>query len=284
MAAVKKISAFEAKKVIIDIGMKCWQKGWVAANDGNISWRIGDDEILCTPSGVSKGMLTPEHICTVDMDGTIRANTGNWKPSSEIKVHLRVLKERSDIRSVFHAHPPYATAHAIAGIPLAECVIPEIIIGLGSIPIAPYGTPSTNEVPDRLAPLIKDYDAWLLENHGALAAGTEPYQAFFRMEALELFAKMMFIAKTLGRVNALDAEKVQVLVNLRKQFGVENKNNICTGCGACGKPKTADTSTACCNGGASAAAAATATFPSNQLSEPVLIETIVKRVKEALGA
>jgi L-fuculose-phosphate aldolase len=229
MATPKKINAFKAKKIIIDVGMKCWQKGWVAANDGNISWRIGDDEILCTPTGVSKGMLIPEHICTVDMDGTVRVHTGDWKPSSEIKMHLRVLKERPDVRSVLHAHPPYATAHAIAGIPLTQCVIPEIVIGLGTIPIAPYGTPSTNEVPDRLAPLIKDYDAWLLENHGVLTAGAEPYQAFFRMEALELFAKMMFIAKTLGRVNALDAEKVQALINLRKRFGVENKNNICAG-------------------------------------------------------
>jgi L-fuculose-phosphate aldolase len=283
MAAEKKVSAFEAKKVIVDIGLKCWLKGWVASNDGNISWRIGEDEILCTPTGVSKGMLTPEHICVVDMDGTVRARTGNWKPSSEIKMHLRVLRERPDIRSVFHAHPPYATAHAIAGIPLAECVVPEIVIGLGSVPIAPYGTPSTSEIPDRLAPLIKDYDVWLLENHGALSAGVEPYQAFFRMESLELYAKMMFIAKSLGRVNALDTQKVQALVNLRTQFGIANKNNVCTGCGACGKPRTTASSTACCNGETATAATETPVAPSMPLSDPALIETIVKRVKEALG-
>ena len=285
MAAMKKINTFEAKKIIVDIGLKCWQKGWVASNDGNISWRIGEDEILCTPTGVSKGMLTPEHICTVDMNGTVRARTGNWKPSSEIKMHLRVLRERPDIRSVFHAHPPYATAHAIAGIPLAECVIPEIVIGLGSIPIAPYGTPSTDEIPDRLAPLIKDYDAWLLENHGALSAGADAYQAYFRMESLELYAQMMFIAKTLGRVNALDTQKVQALVNLRTQFGIANKNNVCTGCGACGKPKTAASSTACCQNEASAVTvSATAPSSANAGVDSALIETIVIRVKEALGA
>jgi L-fuculose-phosphate aldolase len=216
----------EAKDIIIDIGMKCWQKGWVAANDGNISWRIRDDVILCTPTGVSKGMLKKEHICTIDMDGTVREHHSIWKPSSEVKMHLRVLRERSDIRSVFHAHPPYATAHAIAGIALTECVIPEIIIGLGSVPIAPYGTPSTNEIPDRLAPLIKNHDAWLLQNHGALAAGKEPYQAFFRMEALELFAKMMCIAKGLGNVNTLNRDQVKVLAGMRKQYGVEEKDNI----------------------------------------------------------
>ena len=181
-------------------------------------------------------MLTMDHICLVDPDGKL-IQKSNYKPSSEIKMHLRVMKERSDIKSVFHAHPPYATAHAIAGIPLAECVIPEIIIGLGSIPIAPYGTPSTSEIPDRLAPLIKDYDAWLLENHGALTAGVDPYQSYFRMESLELYAQMMYLAKGLGRVNALDNAKVQSLINLRKQFGIENKNNVCTSCGACGKPK-----------------------------------------------
>jgi len=281
MAIGKKIGAFEAKKIMVDIGMKCWQKGWVASNDGNLSWRIGDDEILCTPTGVSKGMLTTEHICTVDMDGTVRAKNGNWKPSSEIKMHLRVLKERPDVRSVFHAHPPYATAHAIAGIPLAQCVIPEIIIGLGSIPIAPYGTPSTSEIPDRLAPLIKDFDAWLLENHGALTAGADAYQSYFRMESLELYAKMMFIAKNLGKINALDTNKVQALINLRKQFGIENKNNVCTGCGACGKPKIAGFSTGCCSG--EAPAAAVSPIP-GQAADAALIETIVKRVKEALGA
>ncbi len=226
MTVEQKVSTREAKEIIIDVGMKCWQKGWVAANDGNISWRLSDDEVLCTPTGVSKGMLKMEHICTVDMDGTVREQNGKWKPSSEIKMHLRVLRERSDVRSVFHAHPPYATAHAIAGIPLTECVIPEIVVGLGSIPIAPYGTPSTEEIPDGLAPLLKNHDAWLLENHGALSAGEEPYQAFFRMEAVELFAKMMCIAKGLGRVNTLPLHQVKVLAGLREKYGVEEKDNI----------------------------------------------------------
>jgi len=225
MQSEKSAAIVEAKKIIIDVGMKCWQKGWVAANDGNISYRISDEEILCTPTGVSKGMLTMEHICLVDPDGT-PIEKGAFRPSSEIKMHLRVYSERPDVRSVFHAHPPYATAHAIAGIPLSECVIPEIIIGLGSIPIVPYGTPSTDQIPDRLAPFIKNYDAWLLENHGALTVGTDIYQAYFRMESLELFAQMMCIAKGLGNVNTLKKEEVQTLVNMREKYGVVNKPNI----------------------------------------------------------
>lgn len=226
MGKVNKVNEVKAKNIIVEIGMKCWQKGWVASNDGNISWRIGDDEVLYTPTGVSKGILTPEHICTVDMDGVQKNPRGGWKPSSEIKMHLRLLKKRRDVCGVLHAHPPYATAHAIAGIPLVECVIPEIVVGLGSIPLVPYGTPSTEELPDRLEPFIKNYDAWLLENHGALSAGKDPYQAYFRMETLELFAQMMCIAKGLGRVNTLDLKKVQALAGLRKRYGVQDKDNI----------------------------------------------------------
>jgi L-fuculose-phosphate aldolase len=215
----------ESKKVLIDIGYKCWLKGWVAANDGNLSWRLSDTEILCTPTGVSKGMLTKDHFCVVDLDGNVRGR-GPYRPSSEIKVHLRVMRERPDVKSVFHAHPPYATAHAIAGIPLTECVLPEIIIGLGSIPLAPYGTPSTDELPDRLAPLIKNHDAWLLENHGVLTAGRDPYQAYFRMEAVELYAKMLHLARGLGKVNVLSDSNVRTLLRLRKKFGIEDKDNI----------------------------------------------------------
>ncbi len=204
-------------------------KGLGGGERRQISWRVGEDEVLCTPTGVSKGMLPPRHIFTIDMEGKVRAGKNRWRPSSEIKMHLRVLKERSDVRTVLHAHPPYATAHAIAGIPFTECVVPEIVIGLGSIPIVPYGTPSTDEIPDRLLPFIKDYYVWLLENHYTLSACVHAYQAFLRMEALELYAKMMFIAKFLGNVNVLDAEKVRALIELRKRFGVENKNNICLG-------------------------------------------------------
>jgi L-fuculose-phosphate aldolase len=268
----------EAKKVIIEVGLKCWQKGWVAANDGNITHRISENEILCTPTGVSKGMLTMEHICMVNMKGEVLGRCP-YKPSSEIKMHLRVMKERPDVNSVFHAHPPYATAHAIAGIPLAECVVPEIIIGLGSIPIAPYGTPSTDEIPDRLLPLIKEHDAWLLENHGALTAGKDPYQSFYRMESLELYAKMMYIARGLGNINPLNSAQVQTLINLRKQFGVENKNNVCTQCGACGKPRLPGT--APYSNGTQPSSASPPAALSGGLDEG-LVDAIVQRVKEAL--
>lgn len=217
-----------AKQAIVEIGRYCWQKGWVAANDGNISLRISENEILCTPTGVSKGMMHVDQICMVDSSGTL-LNDALAAPSSEIKMHLRVMQIRPDINSVVHAHPPFATAHAVAGIPFTECVLPEIVIGLGSIPIAPYGTPSTNEIPDRLEPLIANHDAWLLENHGALTAGADLYQAYFRMESLELYAQMMSIARGLGRVNTLNDSQVDALVKLRGYYGVPNKDNIYRG-------------------------------------------------------
>ncbi len=282
MTSQKAVSVYEAKRIIIDVGLKCWQKGWVAANDGNISYKISDDRIVCTPTGVSKGMLTPEMLCVVDPDGNV-IQAGDLKPSSEIKMHLRVMRERPDVKSVFHAHPPHATAHAIAGIPLAECVIPEIILGLGSIPIAPYGTPSTNEIPDRLAPLLKNYDAWLLENHGALTAGKDPYQSYFRMESLELYAQMMCIAKGLGKVNTLNNSNIQALIGLRKKFGIEEKDNIlCTQCGACGKPTGSNSGQCCVPAKPETRATAQAIRPETEPSRNELIDTIVQRVQEAL--
>ena len=154
---------YEIKKQICDIGKRIYDRGMVAANDGNISVKLNDNEFLCTPTGVSKGFMTPEYICKVDKDGnTIQAN-GNFRPSSEIKMHMRVYKCRPDVGSVVHAHPSYATAFAIAGIPLTQPIMPEAVIALGCVPIAPYGTPSTMEIPDAVEKFLPYYDAVLLD-------------------------------------------------------------------------------------------------------------------------
>ncbi len=222
---IKNTKKRELVKTIIDVGQRCWVKGWVASNDGNISCRLNDREILCTATGVSKGMLRREHVCRIDMEGNPLSRS-KWKPSSEVKMHLKIYRERPEVLGVVHAHPPYATGHAIAGMPLNECVIPEIVVSLGSVPIVPYGTPSTDELPDQLGPYLLNYDAWLLENHGALACGGDIYQAFYKMEAVELFARMMFIARNLGNVNTLDGERVAALRSLRERFGVVDRDNI----------------------------------------------------------
>jgi len=215
---------FEIKKQICDIGKRIYDRGMVAANDGNISVKLSDNEFLCTPTGVSKGFMTPEYICKVDANGNvIQANAG-FKPSSEIKMHMRVYKERPDVNSVVHAHPMYATSFAIAGIPLTEPIMPEAIIALGCVPIAEYGTPSTEEIPDAVSKYLPYFDAVLLENHGALAYSDTLLNAYHKMESLEFYAQLLYQAKMLGGAKPLSDSQVQRLYEIRRQFGLKGKH------------------------------------------------------------
>ena len=218
------VSEYEIKKQICDIGKRIYDRGMVAANDGNISVKISDNEFLCTPTGVSKGFMTPEYICKVDADGNvIQANKG-FKPSSEIKMHMRVYKERPDVQAVVHAHPIYATSFAIAGIPLTQPIMPEAVIALGCVPIAEYGTPSTHEIPDAVSKYLQYYDAVLLENHGALAYSDSLLAAYHKMESLEFYAQLLFLSKQLGGPQELSKDQVEKLYEIRRQFGMKGKH------------------------------------------------------------
>ena len=217
-------SEFEVKKQICDIGKRIYDNRFIAANDGNISVKIGPNEFLCTPTGVSKGFMTPDMICKVDANGKVLQSKDGLRPSSEIKMHLRVYKERPDVNAVVHAHPPYATSHAIVGIPLTEPIMPEAVISLGCVPIAAYGTPSTDEIPDAVSKYLQYYDAVLLENHGALSYSVDLMQAYFKMESLEFYAKLLFISKQLGQPQELSQQNVQRLYDLRRQFGLPGKH------------------------------------------------------------
>ena len=218
------VSEYEIKKQICDIGKRIYDRGMVAANDGNISVKISDNEFLCTPTGVSKGFMTPDYICKVDAEGNvIQANKG-FKPSSEIKMHMRVYKERPDVQSVVHAHPMYATAFAIAGIPLTQPIMPEAVIALGCVPIAEYGTPSTVEIPDAISKYLQHFDALLLENHGALAYADNLLAAYHKMESLEFYAQLLFLSKQLGGPKELNNNQVERLYEIRRQFGMKGKH------------------------------------------------------------
>jgi len=201
---------------IIEICKRVHSNGWVASNDGNISIRISPNEVLCTPTGMSKGYLTPDQLVKVDMDGN--KLEGALEASSEVKIHLDVYKHKEGINSAVHAHPPYSTAYAVAGIPLDQCVIPEIIVSLGSIPLTAYGTPSTQEIPENIRKHLQDHNAFLMENHGAFAIGADVYQAYYRMESMELFAKISLLAKTLGNVNNISEDNVRKIIELRSNF------------------------------------------------------------------
>jgi L-fuculose-phosphate aldolase len=209
---------FATRNDIVAVGKRMYDRGYIASNDGNISARLSQDRILITPTGVSKGFMKPEDLIVIDYNGKVIS--GSKKPSSESMMHLQVYKDRPDVNSVCHSHPPYATGFAVAGIPLDKCVLPEVIIVLGGIPLIEYGTPGTEEFYKPVLPLIKDYDAFLLANHGALTVGKDVVNAFHKMETLEHFAHIAFVAQQLGHLNTLNKDQVQKLTDLREKFGI----------------------------------------------------------------
>lgn len=220
-------SEYELKKLIVEIGKRIWTQGYVAANDGNITVKLNDHELLTTPTGVSKGFMKTDMIIKVDNTGKVISGNSAFRPSSEVKMHLEVYKERPDIKSVVHAHPPYATCFAVAGIPLNKCVLPEAIIVIGAVPIAPYGLPSTMEIPDAIRQFIKNSDAILLENHGALTLGSDLLNAYHKMETLEHTANIVWKAIQLGNMNVLPGDERDRLMTLREKFNLPGRVAVC---------------------------------------------------------
>ena len=211
---------------IVECGRRLWHRGFVASNDGNISVRLDDQRLITTPTAVSKGFMTPGMMVVTDLEG--RKISGERNASSELKMHLEVYKHRPDVRAVVHAHPPTATGFAVAGIPLDRAVLAEVITTLGSIPIAEYATPSTEELPAAVRRYIKAHDGLLLANHGALAVGGDVYAAYYRMETIEHFATISLVARTLGRENLLSRGEVDRLQGLRGMYGIASPAPICT--------------------------------------------------------
>ncbi len=209
------------KKEIVEAGRRVHARGYVAANDGNISARVGPDRILITPTGVSKGFMTPEQIVLCDMTG--KSLTPGLKTSSEVRMHLKVYQHRPDVMGIVHAHPPYATSFGIAGIALSQAILPEVIITLGAVPIIEYGTPGTEELAEPLVPHLSQYDAFILQNHGALALGTTLNDALFRMETVEHFAQIAFISSMLGRIQTLPETDVRKLLDQRQRYGFKSE-------------------------------------------------------------
>ena len=217
-------SEMDIKIEMCEIGKRVYNRGMVAANDGNFSVKLSDNEFLCTPTGVSKGFMTPEYICKVDAEGNvIEANEG-FKPSSEIKMHMLVYKEREDVKAVVHAHPMYATTFAVCGLPLTEPIMPEAVLSLGTVPLAKYGTPSTMEIPDAVSEYLPYYDAVLLENHGALSYADSLMGAYHKMESLEFYARLLYQAKMLGGPKELTDEQVKRLYGMRRQYGLTGRH------------------------------------------------------------
>ena len=207
---------------VIHVGKRMYDRGYVASNDGNLSVRLSEDRLLITMTGVSKGFLDPDKFVVVDYDGAVIS--GSHKPSSEMKMHLMVYRERPDVHAVAHAHPPASTGFSVAGVNLPDNLLPEVIVSLGHVPIAPYGTPGTMELVESLREYVREYDAVLLENHGALTLGPDIITAYHKMETMEHCARITLVARMLGQVNTIDEENVDKLNRLYGRPGLSGGN------------------------------------------------------------
>ena len=229
MSKEQELKEQELKEQICQVGKRIYNRNMAAANDGNISVKLNDNEWLCTPTGVSKGFMTPDYICKVDSAGNVIHSSGNYRPSSEIKVHMRIYEKRSDVNAVVHAHPAYATSFAIAGLSLTQQIMPEAVILLGCVPCVEYGTPSTEELPDNVEKYLPYYDAVLLESHGALTWGHDLIGTYHKMESLEFYAELLYRSKQLGGPKEFTPAQIQKLYDIRKQLQIPGKHpgDIC---------------------------------------------------------
>ena len=230
------------REEIVRVCRLVWEKGLVAASDGNASVRLGRDRLLVTPCALSKGFLTVRDIVLTDLDGhpvrSVYPGQVCHDPTSEIALHLEVYRQRPDVRAVLHAHPPITTAFTIAGISLAQCVLPEVVVNLGSIPTTAYATPSTVEGAHAIHELICEHDALILDRHGTVTVGPTLFEAYLKLEKVEHLAAITLAARQLGKVGMLPQEEVRKLVAMRRQklgLPAEYEGPGCVLCGACGK-------------------------------------------------
>src|SRR3984893_13822303 len=203
-------------------------RGFVASTDGNISVRLDSRLILTSPPGISKGLMSPDDLVVTDLQG--RKLAGRREPSSEMAMHLLIYLRRPDVNAVCHAHPPIATAHAAAGLPLNKALLSAIVISLGDVPVAQYGTPGTPELSDSLEPLVENYDAILLANHGVVTCGADLLTAFFRMETVEHFAQVSLASELLGKQVLLSGRDVEKLLAARMRYGTTTAAPVTTDC------------------------------------------------------
>ncbi|WZO96574.1 class II aldolase/adducin family protein [Isosphaeraceae bacterium EP7] len=212
------MSEWKLREQMCEIGRRVYAKGFAAANDGNISMKLSDDRVLCTPTRISKGFMKPDDLCIVDMDG--KQISGKRKRSSEILLHLTVMKTRPDVKACVHCHPPHATAFAVAHEPIPKCTMPEFEVFLGEVPIAPYETPGSQNFADTIIPYAKDTDTILLANHGTITYGGDLEDAYFKTEIIDAYCRILLLTRQLGRVNYYSDEKAAELIKLKPLLGI----------------------------------------------------------------
>ncbi len=209
------------KEQMCEVGKRIWQRGFCAGNEGNHSVRLGPDRFLCTPTGISKGFMTPDDLLVIDAQGkSVFFNAKGRQPTSEIKVHLSVYEIRPDVKAVIHSHPPHATAFAICDQPLPPAVHPEAELFLGHIPIAPYATPSTQAAADAVASVIQpDTNTVLMANHGSVSFSDTLMDAYHKMEILDAYCRLLILARQAGQARPLDSSQLDELRQIKSQQG-----------------------------------------------------------------
>jgi L-fuculose-phosphate aldolase len=214
----------QLREEILQIGRMMFEKGWIAANDGNITIRLDDNRVLATPTGVCKGLMRVEDLLVCDLNGA--KLYGERECTTELAMHLTIYRMRPDVCGVVHAHPPVATGFAAAGRALDLALLPEVVISLGSVPLADYGLPGTPALTEGMLPYIPKYDALLMANHGAVTYGDDVFQAFHRMEIVEHFARIALVAELLGGPKVLPRVEVQKLFDSRARYKVKSRNHF----------------------------------------------------------
>lgn len=217
-----------ARREIVRVGRLMYERGYVVSSDGNISVRLDDGRVLATPTQVSKGRMTEEMLALTDLDGKA---LNDRRASSELAMHLLVYRERADVRAVCHAHPPHGSAFAVAGLAIDQPILSEVILTLGCVPLAEYGTPSTDELTEKMRPLVRNHHALLMANHGAVAYGADLWQAFDRLETLEHTAKIAILARLLGGARDLPPDSIEKLIEIRERAGYLDERGRCQSCG-----------------------------------------------------
>ena len=217
-----------ARRDLITVCHLMYERSYVVSSDGNVSVRLDDGRILATPTMTCKGRMTDDLIAVTDIDGK---KLNERKASSELAMHLLIYRERPDVKAVCHAHPPHGTAFAVAGLAIDQPILSEVILTLGCVPLASYGTPSTDELTQQMQPLVKHHNALLMANHGAVAYGSDLWQAWDRLETLEHTAKIAILSRMLGGSKNLPADAVEKLINVREKAGYLPEEARCQACG-----------------------------------------------------
>lgn len=221
------------KEQICEIGRRVYNKGFAAANDGNISIRVGENEVLCSPTMICKGFMKPEDICAVDLYGNQIA--GTRKRTSEVLLHLAIMRARPDVKAVVHCHPPHATAFGVAREPIPQCVLPEVEVFLGEIPFAPYETPGGQAFADTVLPFLKPgTNAMILTNHGTVSFGAHLEEAYWKTEIVDAYCRILILSRQLGGITYLDEQKSRELLDLKKRLGFDDPRFHEESCDLCG--------------------------------------------------